>query len=129
VVKEMGGLKQVTTCSLAHVDLRPRENWPVFMVDGVWGLTPPPKRGTSKPDLDSEWFSITHLPTGYRAADVRVDNPQKAKVLSKFPAMLGKCKTVTEVGRKWNGLSKQRQRWVKRQVSWLLFRNKGCSHD
>jgi hypothetical protein len=117
---QMGDLKQVATCTLVHYDAKLSYNWPVFLIDGFWGLTPSPHWESGKPDLESEWVAITHLPSGKGACYVRIDDPQKVQKLAKIAGMFRGVGTETGVMRKWRKLSKAQKRWVNNQVPWLL---------
>jgi hypothetical protein len=114
----IGELEQVGTCEIAT--RHGRMKWPVFMVVGLWGLTPPPQYGTRKPSTDKEWLAVTHLPTGVRGGDVRVDDPRKKQKLEKYAQMFGGARTYDGVQRKYRKLSKDQKLWIKRQVVWLL---------
>ena len=114
----IGDLVQVGTCDLATRG-KSAKGWPVLLILGLWGLTPhfPGKR---TPDLEYEWLTITHLPTGYRAGDMRVDDPRKKQKLAKFVQMFGGGRTVEGVQRKYRKLSRHQKLWINRQVAWLL---------
>jgi hypothetical protein len=114
----IGDLEQVGTCEIAT--RHGRMKWPVFMIVGLWGLTPPPQYGTRKPSTDKEWMDVTHLPTGFRGGDVRVNDPRKRQKLAKYAQMFGGACTVDGVQRKYRKLSKYQKLWIKRQVAWLL---------
>ena len=116
----IGDLEQVGTCNLTIVTGKTLKNWPVFLINGVWGLTPLPKSYTHKVDMEWEWLSVTHLSTGYRAGDVRVDDPRKKQKLAKYAQMFGGTRTFDGVMRKYRKLSKRRQLWIKQQNAWLL---------
>jgi hypothetical protein len=114
----IGDLEQVGTCVIEIP--YGRTKWPVFMIVGLWGLTPPPQYGTRKPSVDKEWMAVTHLPTGVRGGDVRVDDPSKKQKLEKYAQMFGRARTVDGTRRKYRKLSKYQKSWIKRQVAWLL---------
>jgi hypothetical protein len=114
----IGDLEQVGVCDIAI--RHGRMKWPVFMIVGLWGLTPPPQYGTRKPNMNKEWMVVTHLPTGRRAGDIRVDDPCKKQKLAKYAQMFGRARTVDGIRRKYRKLSKYQKSWIKRQVAWLL---------
>lgn len=116
----IGDLEQVGTCTITLRNKKIMKRWPVFLIDGVWGLTAFPHWTEERPDLESEWLSITHLPTGNRAGDMRVDDPRKKQILAKYAQMFGGARTFDGVMRKYRKLSKSRQLWIKQQISWLL---------
>ena len=115
----IGDLEQVGTCDLATRG-RSVKRWPVLLIVGLWGLTPHLPYGKIKPDLEYEWLTITHLPTGFRAGDMRVDDSRKRQKLAKYAQMFGGARTVDGVQRKYRKLSKRQKSWIKRQAAWLL---------
>ena len=119
-VKTIGGIKPIGRCFIMNCDRKVIHNWPYFLRDGYWALTAHLEFGEKGPNCGSEWFTVTHLPTGYRAGDVRVDDPRKALKLAKFAEMFGKASTVAGVGRKYNQLPAHKRRWIKAQTAWLL---------
>ena len=115
----IGDLEQVGTC-----DLMGRggsiKGWPVLLIVGLWGLTPHLPWGKIRPDLECEWLTVTHLPTGVRAGDMRADDPRKRQKLAKYAQMFGNATTFDGVQRKFRKLSKRQKSWIKRQVACLL---------
>ena len=122
--KTMGGLEQVGTVTVNLVDGSTRR-FPVFLKIGVWCLSAYAPGGKGKPDLHSEGMSVTHTPTGLRAADVRADDPRKAQKLAKFAQMFGRATSRDGVIRKYNALAPSKRRWIKAQVAWLLPKKEG----
>ena len=120
MVKTIGGIKPIGRCFIVDIAGKTRHNWPYFLRDGYWALTAHSPWSKNGPDWESEWFTVTHLPTGYRAGEVRVDDPSKALKLAKFAEIFGKASTRAGVVQKYNQLPAHKRRWIKAQVAWLL---------
>ena len=123
MTQKMGNMKPLGFCKIDFN--RRRKKWPYFDEVGLWCITPPATY--YGPNYGSEWFTITHKPTGWRGGDIRVDNPRKAKVLERYSLMFGKSLTVVGVRRKYRKLSPTQKRWLKKQVAWLLPKREGCA--
>lgn len=114
--------KRIGSCSYTFENGRTTKRWPCHARIGQWCLTFPAYFGSNQkgPNLDSEWFSVTHQPTGYRGGDVRCDDPRAMDKLSKYDSMFGRSVTVAGIMRKWRKLSPYNKRWIAKQVSWRL---------
>jgi hypothetical protein len=117
--RTMGGIQEIGRCFIT-TRRGVRHNWPYFLRDGNWCLTAYCSWTKRGPDLTSEWFMITHLPTGMRAGDMRIDDPHKARKLAKYHQMFGAAATLSGVMRKYRALSQQQKRWITSRAAWLL---------
>lgn len=119
------GIKRDGVCFFAAGNRpanKPLKRWPCYGRQGQFCITPPPYRHQSpcRPDIESEWYTITHQPTGFRAIHVRKDDPKIINKLGKVARLFGKTRTVLGIQKKFKKLDRRTKKWLQSQVPWLL---------